>query len=182
MKEIRIHGRGGQGAATTSRILTAAFVGEGKWACGFPVFGVERRGAPLAVFVRVDDKVIREKTKVYFPDCVVVIDPSLLHTAKVFQGIKKGCVAVANSPVPIEDRADENLESIGSVDATTIAVEEIGASITNTCMLGAFARTTGWIGLDAVLAALGEYFNGDKLKKNQRAVRRGYEETRVVAF
>jgi 2-oxoacid:acceptor oxidoreductase gamma subunit (pyruvate/2-ketoisovalerate family) len=182
MKEIRIHGRGGQGAATTSRILTTAFVREGKWACGFPVFGFERRGAPLAVFVRVDDKVIREKTKVYCPDCVVVIDPSLLHTADIFQGIKNGSIAVANAPASVEEKMNVNLKRIGSVDATAIAVEEIGASITNTCMLGAFARTTGWIGLDAVLAALGEYFNGDKLKKNDRAVRRGYEETRVVTF
>jgi 2-oxoacid:acceptor oxidoreductase gamma subunit (pyruvate/2-ketoisovalerate family) len=182
MKEIRIHGRGGQGAAATSRILTTAFVREGKWACGFPVFGFERRGAPLAAFVRVDDKIIREKTKVYCPDCVVVIDPSLLHTANIFQGVKKGSVAVANAPASIEERMDENLAKIGTVDATAIAIEEIGASITNTCMLGAFARTTGWIELDNVLGALAEYFSGDKLEKNLRAVRRGYEETRVVTF
>jgi 2-oxoacid:acceptor oxidoreductase gamma subunit (pyruvate/2-ketoisovalerate family) len=182
MKEIRIHGRGGQGAAATSRILTTAFVREGKWACGFPVFGFERRGAPLAAFVRVDDRIIREKTKIYCPDCVIVIDPSLLHTENVFQGIKKGSIAVANAPASIEERGDENLGKIGSVDATAIAVEEIGTSITNTCMLGAFARTTGWIELDAVLAALAEYFSGDKLERNLKAVRRGYEETHLVTF
>ena len=52
MKEIRLHGRGGQGAAMAAEMLAAALVKEGKHAVAFPMFGFERRGAPLMAFVR----------------------------------------------------------------------------------------------------------------------------------
>ena len=180
MKEIRIHGRGGQGAAVASRILTTAFVNEGKWACGFPLFGVERRGAPVAAFVRFNNKLIRERSRVYNPDCLIVIDSRLFHSPDIFEGIKDGGVLVVNAPDVPKVRFHDNLKIVGSVDATGIGVQEIGMSITNTCMIGAFARTTGWIDLDSVLSALREYFGDEKLERNIRAVTRGFEETSIV--
>ncbi|MCK4787040.1 MAG: 2-oxoacid:acceptor oxidoreductase family protein [Desulfobacteraceae bacterium] len=182
MKEIKIHGRGGQGAAVAARILTTALVYEGKWASGFPVFGVERRGAPLTAFVRLDDKPIREKTKIYSADSLIVIDPYFFHSSDVFQGIREDCILVVNSPVSLTEQYHKNLRVIGSVDATEIAVQEIGRPITNTCMLGAFARSTAWVQLDSLLSALEEYFQGDILERNIKAVARGFEETRVTAF
>ena len=182
MKELRIHGRGGQGAAAASRILSTAFVHEGKYAAGFPVFGVERRGAPVTAFVRFDEHRIRENTGIYYPDCLIVIDPGLVRVKRIFDGIKEGGVVVVNAPEKLTTSCHEGLGHIGAVDATGIAVEEIGTAITNTCMLGAFARTTGWVGLDSVLSALEEYFSGEKLKRNVRTVQRGFEETHVVRF
>jgi len=182
MKEIRIHGRGGQGSAVAARILTTAFVYEGKWASGFPVFGVERRGAPITAFVRFNDRPIREKTKIYQADSLVVIDSHLLHALDVFQGVREGCILVVNSPVPLTGQYQTYVHAIGLVDATEISVQEIGRSITNTCMLGAFARSTGWIRLDSVLSALNDYFSGDMLDRNMRAVRRGYQETTLMRF
>ncbi len=182
LKEIRIHGRGGQGAVVTARVLATAFVFDGKWASGFPLFGVERRGAPVTAFVRFDDKPIREKTKIYSADCLIVIDSHLFHSVDVFQGIRERCVLVVNSPVSPTEQYHKNLRAIGSVDATEIAVQEIGRSITNTCMLGAFAHTTGWVRLDSVLSALKEYFEGDILKRNMRAVGRGFEEASINEF
>jgi Pyruvate/2-oxoacid:ferredoxin oxidoreductase gamma subunit len=82
----------------------------------------------------------------------------------------------------LREQVHGNLAKIGSVDATGIALQEIGMSITNTCMLGAFARTTGWVKLKSVLSALEEYFEGEKLERNLRAVRRGFEETNIVEF
>ena len=120
MKEIRIHGRGGQGAAVASRILTTAFVYEGKWACGFPVFGFERRGAPLAAFVRFDDKQIREKTRVYTPDCLIVIDSHLFDSSSTFQGLKEEGLLAVNAPEAIAVQPHKNLRIVGSVDATGI--------------------------------------------------------------
>ncbi|MCJ7605526.1 MAG: 2-oxoacid:acceptor oxidoreductase family protein, partial [Dehalococcoidales bacterium] len=70
MKEIRFHGRGGQGAVTAARILASAFVVEGKYVATFPMYGFERRGAPVVAFTRMDDKQIREKTQIYTPDCL----------------------------------------------------------------------------------------------------------------
>ena len=68
---------------------------------------------------------------------------------------------------------------MGTVNATQIGLEEVGMAVTNTCMLGAFARTTEWVSLDSLLTSLSEYFSGALLKKNLRCVERGYHETAV---
>lgn len=65
---------------------------------------------------------------------------------------------------------------MGVVNATRIALEEIGGPITNTTMLGAFAATTKWVGLDAILKAIGQYFSGDILEGNLKSAERGYKE------
>ena len=161
MKEIRIHGRGGQGAVTAARMLASAFVIEGKYVASFPMYGFERRGAPVQAFTRVDDKPIREKTQVYFPDCMVVIDPTLFKIAGLFSGIKPEGVLIANSAQTFEKSFDKNLKTAGVVNATQIAVEEIGRDIPNTCLLGAFAATTQWLKLESILASLKEYLSGE---------------------
>ncbi len=58
MIEIRIHGRGGQGAVIASEVLASAFFKEGKFVQAFPAFGVERRGAPVTAFTRVESYTI----------------------------------------------------------------------------------------------------------------------------
>jgi len=60
MYEIRIHGRGGQGAVMAAKILAKAIVEESKVAKAIPAFGFERRGAPVAAFLRFNDKPIRK--------------------------------------------------------------------------------------------------------------------------
>jgi 2-oxoacid:acceptor oxidoreductase gamma subunit (pyruvate/2-ketoisovalerate family) len=182
MKEIRIHGRGGQGAVVAARIMVIAFAREGKWGSGFPTFGAERRGAPVMVFVRFDDRPIRERSRVYYPDCLMVIDPRLINSTSIFDGIKLGGVLVLNTAELVRERPHENLRIVGFVDATKIGLEEVGMPITNTCMLGAFARTTGWVGLDSIISSLEEYFSGDILNKNKKCVERGFEETEVLKF
>ena len=182
MKEIRIHGRGGQGAVTAVRILAAAFVREGKWASGFPAFGMERRGAPVMAFARFDDKPVREKTKVYNPDCIVVIDSRLISSADLVEGVKPDGILVLNTAEQVKEQPHENIGLIGSVDATRIGLEEVGIAVTNTCMLGAFARATEWIEVSSLLASLGEFFSRDMLKRNRRCVERGFEETECVTF
>ncbi len=44
MKEIRLHGRGGQGSLIASKILAVAAFEEGSRVQSFPKFGVEPRG------------------------------------------------------------------------------------------------------------------------------------------
>ena len=89
MKEIRIHGRGGQGAVMVARMMASAFVAEGKYVASFPMYGFERRGAPVVAFTRVDDKPIMEKTQIYFPDCMLVIDPGLMKLPTLFTRVKR---------------------------------------------------------------------------------------------
>jgi 2-oxoacid:acceptor oxidoreductase gamma subunit (pyruvate/2-ketoisovalerate family) len=182
MKDIRFHGRGGQGAVTAVEMLTAAFVQEGKYSAGFPMFGFERRGAPVTAFVRYSDQPIRQKTKVYEPDCIVVIDRASIKSPGVFDGLKKGGVLVANIIEPIGSKDSTRLSRIGMIDATTVAMQEIGFAATNTTMLGAFSATTGWVSLDAVLKALEKNFEGEMLEKNLAAAKRGFKEVKITEF
>ncbi len=181
MKEIRIHGRGGQGAVTAARMMASAFVMEGKYVASFPMYGFERRGAPVAAFTRLDDKPIREKTQVYTPDCMVVIDPTLLKINTLFSGLKPGGILIVNSP-NFNSQIDKNLVVAGVIDATKVAVEEIGRDIPNTCLLGAFAATTQWVTLDSILKSLGDYLSGDMLQRNIRSCERGYKEVKVIKW
>lgn len=182
MKEIRFHGRGGQGAVLAARILASAFVAEGKYVASFPMYGFERRGAPVVAFTRIDDKPIREKTQIYNPDCLVVIDPGLMKMPTLFSGLKPEGILILNSPQPLENKPDDNLGIGGVINATQVAVDEIGRDIPNTCLLGAFAAATGWVDLQSILSSLGDYLSGEILQRNLRSAERGYREVEVVRW
>ena len=182
MKEIRIHGRGGQGAVLAARMLASAFVLEGKSVASFPMYGFERRGAPVVAFTRFDDKPIREKTQIYEPDCLIVIDPGLLTLPTLFTGLKPEGVFILNSPKKIKEQPDENLKTGGLIDATGIAVQEIGRDIPNTCLLGAFAAASGWLKLQSILDSLPGYLSGDILERNLKSAERGYREVEVIKW
>jgi 2-oxoacid:acceptor oxidoreductase gamma subunit (pyruvate/2-ketoisovalerate family) len=179
VREIRIHGRGGQGSVLAARMLASAFVSEGKCVASFPMYGFERRGAPVMAFTRVDDKPIREKTQVYTPDCMVVIDPTLLRLQTLFSGIKPEGVLIVNTAEGLASRPDRNVVLAGVINATQIALEEMGRDIPNTCLLGALAATTGWVKLESLVGSLREYFEGKRLEQNVRSTERGYREVKV---
>ena len=181
MKEIRFHGRGGQGTATAAEILAAAFVRDGSFAAAFPMFGFERRGAPVAAFLRFDAAPIRERTQVYEPDALILLDPGLVRTGVIFDGFRPGGALVVNGAAlpPIPPGVAIGLA--GVVRATAIAPEELGRPAANTALLGAFARITRWVSREALLDVLPEYFDGAGLAGNCRAVERGYREALLVA-
>jgi 2-oxoacid:acceptor oxidoreductase gamma subunit (pyruvate/2-ketoisovalerate family) len=182
MIEVRFHGRGGQGAVTAARILSNAFVRQGKFGSSFPMFGFERRGAPVTAFMRFDENHIREKTQIYNPDCLVVLDPSQKNSPLIYDGLKPNGILILNTTKPIKERPHKHLSRAGIVDAETIALEEIGMPSPNTCILGAFAVTTGWIGLDYIFSSLEQYFSGEILKRNMRSAERGFHEVRVIQW
>jgi len=182
MQEIRIHGRGGQGAVLAGEILVAALAKEGKSGASFPMFGFERRGAPVATFVRLSDSPVRERTQIYAPDCLVILDPVQVKWPQTFAGVKLEATLVLNSAHSLSERPHESIVSAGVVDATQIAFEEIGRAAVNTCMLGAFAATTGWVSLDAILSALEQYFEKKLLKQNMRCAQRGYQQVKLIEW
>jgi 2-oxoacid:acceptor oxidoreductase gamma subunit (pyruvate/2-ketoisovalerate family) len=182
MIEARFHGRGGQGAVMASRILAGAFVKKGKYGASFPMFGFERRGAPVTAFSRVDDKPVNEKTKIYQPDVVVVLDTTQIGSKSTREGMKNNSVMVLNSPSPVFETIDPHVKTIGTVDAQGISLEEIGVAIPNTCIMGAFAKITGIIEIDWIVKSLEDYFSNEKLKANIRCTRRGYEDSTVYTF
>jgi len=180
MKEIRFHGRGGQGTVLASVVLVKAFTKEKKYSSAIPYFGFERRGAPVTAFVRFDDHPLREKTQIYSPDCVMVMDPALKRSSEIYQGLKEGSILILSTRKPIEELdPPSTIGRLGCVDAIRISLEVLGSPITNSCMLGAFVATTGWVGLDSVLASIQETWSGEMGEKNLKAAEMGYQRTKV---
>ena len=97
MKEIRIHGRGGQGGVTAAGIIGSAAVADGRYAQAFPAFGTERRGAPVLAFCKISDTYIRNRSQVYNPDIVIVLDEGLLSMVDVSAGMKADGIIIINS-------------------------------------------------------------------------------------
>lgn len=181
-KEIRFHGRGGQGAVMAAKMLASACAAEGQKVASFPMYGFERRGMPVIAFTRFDKDPIREKTQIYTPDCLMVIDPTLMGLPNLFDGLKPDGVLILNSARPLANRPSENLAKVGTVNATHVALCEIGRDIPNTCLIGALAATTGWMSLDSVIKGLGDYLEGEMLEMNIRNARRGYNEVEVQTW
>lgn len=181
MYEIRLHGRGGQGAVMAAGMLAAGIVAEGKFAVAIPSFGFERRGAPVVAFLRSDEREIRRMTNITDPDCVVCIDPTVARSVNIFAGLKPGGTLVQTTGKSLRDLdLPETVGAVGLIDAMRIALEIFRRPITNTLMLGAFARTTGIVSLDALKHALSESDLRDaNLEQNMVALDRGYGETQI---
>jgi pyruvate ferredoxin oxidoreductase gamma subunit/2-oxoisovalerate ferredoxin oxidoreductase gamma subunit len=177
MIEIRFHGRGGQGSVVASKILASALFKEGKWVQSFPFFGVERRGAPVMAFLRIDDNPIKLRTNVYYPNHVVVLDPTLIEVVDVANGLRSNGWIVINSDHPPGRFETLAAFRVATVDASRIAAQNhLGSRtqpIVNTAILGAFSRVTGFVGIDAVLQSIEESIP-TKPEANTRAALEAY--------
>lgn len=181
MIEIRFHGRGGQGAVIGGKILATAVFAEGRFVQAFPAFGVERRGAPVTAFVRIDDERIDLRSQIYRPDHIIVLDPTLLNNPTTFDGLKEGGWVLVNTkkgPAELAHIPALAPFRIATVDASGIAVQNhLGSAlspIVNTAILGAFCRITGICSLDAVCGAIAK---GVPIKAdaNAKAAREAFE-------
>ncbi|MDD1672738.1 MAG: pyruvate ferredoxin oxidoreductase subunit gamma [Methanomicrobiales archaeon] len=174
MKELRIHGRGGQGSVTAAELIAVAAFESGVFAQAFPAFGVERRGAPVQAFVRFSDKKIRLRSQVYEPDYIIVQDSTLIKDVNVFQGMKKGGIAIINTGRGIDAAIPDGVRVI-TVDATQVALDVLGLPITNTALMGAFAAASGEITFTALKHALRHRFSKELAEKNIEAAKRTFE-------
>ena len=181
MKEIRIHGRGGQGMVMASEMVVHAVMIDDLYGNAIPFFGFERRGSPVVSFVRIDDHPIREKTQIYAPDCIVVSDPTLLDSVNVFAGVKENAIMVLNSTKELSDLdLPAQISRLGLVDATGIALEILGLPVTNTAMVGAFAKVTQWIRLESALEGIRRVMPAELAEKNVEAARRAAQKVRII--
>jgi len=178
MFEIRFHGRGGQGAVVASSVLASAFFKEGKFVQAFPSFGAERRGAPVMAFTRIDDREISVRFGIYKPDCLVILDASLVKKTGITSGLKDGHWIIINS-----DRTPADFRFLGDYPVATIDASSIARKyrlgtpsvpIINTTILGAFAKVTGIIKIESVLEAIRESAPS-KPEENAQAALEAYE-------
>jgi len=175
LKEVRIHGRGGQGSVTAAELLAVAAFEDGKFSQAFPFFGVERRGAPVTAFARISDKKIRLRSQIYEPDYVIVQDPTLISAVDVTAGLKPNGIVVVNSEKPADDIGIGKEMDVRTIDATGIALDIIGRPIVNTTLLGAFAGATGEISIESIKRSVLERFPGKIGETNVEAAMRAYE-------
>ncbi|NWF55039.1 MAG: 2-oxoacid:acceptor oxidoreductase family protein [Syntrophaceae bacterium] len=179
MIEIRWHARGGQGGFTGAKLLgLAASVFCNHYAQAFPSFGPERRGAPVLGFTRIDDKPITDHSQVYRCDYVVVLDETLLETVDVTKGLIDGGTILINTKQSPDHFSFQGNFRVLAVDASTIALEEMGTPIANTAMLGAFAAVNGLIGIEPILKAVDKGMPGALRERNKKAIERTYAAVR----
>lgn len=181
LREVRFHGRGGQGAVTAARLLAAAIFEEGEGTIhvqAFPAFGMERRGAPVRAFLRFSDRPIPIRTYVYTPDYIVVLDSTLFRTVNILEGLKQVGMVLINT-TEHSSKFELNTGKIAVVDATSIALKILGRPIVNTTMLGVFAAATQEVSLRAVLEAINAEFANHNAERNIQAAKKGYHATTV---
>jgi len=186
MLEVRWHGRGGQGAKTAAQFLAEAALELGKHIQSFPEYGPERAGAPIRSYTRIDEKPINIHSPVQKPEVVVVIDPTLLGSANVTDGLGEDGILLVNSPEDpktIREKLGFDKGKVATVDATKISLETLGIPMPNTPMLGAFEKVNPLVSIEA----LEEKVKGKFLKKigqektdaNIAGIKRAYEETKI---
>ncbi|MHC1636099.1 MAG: 2-oxoacid:acceptor oxidoreductase family protein [Candidatus Methanospirareceae archaeon] len=193
MIEVRFHSRGGQGGVTAAKLLGIAAFIEGKYSSVFSFYGAERRGTPTVSYTRISDEEIKVYSPIIYPDCVIIMDPSLINegidrddkiesivscTIHPEDGLKSGGKVVINSENSIEG-GFEGCE-VYVVDATKISLDlglkVAGAPVLNAPMLGAIART-GIVGLEAVKEAIISLFPDER---NVKAAEMAYRGVRKV--
>jgi 2-oxoacid:acceptor oxidoreductase gamma subunit (pyruvate/2-ketoisovalerate family) len=156
---IRFYGRGGQGAVVASKILANAYFKEGLYVQAFPSFGMERKGAAVSAFVRLDDVPIVERGEIKHPSSIIVLDSSLLHKMDITEGVKPGALILLNCREHENRIAIESSLRVAGVDAAQIALQYgLGsrlAPIINTVILGAYTRISGDLTLSNLLEAIG---------------------------
>jgi len=188
LTEIRWHGRGGQGAKTAALLFADAALAQGLYVQAFPEYGPERMGAPVASFDRISSKPIVLHSGVINPDIVIVLDPTLIDTVDVKEGIPDGGTIIINtekSPADIKKELGiSGSIKIYTVDASTISKETIGREIPNTPMLGALIKAAGILDFNAMVEdtkkKLEKKFKSkpEVIEGNIKAIERAYKEVK----
>jgi 2-oxoacid:acceptor oxidoreductase gamma subunit (pyruvate/2-ketoisovalerate family) len=174
MKEMTFFGRGGQGAVIASEILANAYFLEGYQVQCFPSFGVERRGAPVTAFLRIDKEFIYLRSMIYKADIGLVLAPDIVKSPIFKTSMKSGSVLVVNFTSKLADLSDFKVHY---VDATGIALEYgLGSRaqpLVNTAMVGAYSRVSEDLNLDNLLQAV-ESSVPQKVSQNVEAVKKAH--------
>ena len=157
MLRLRFHGRGGHGAKVASRVLGTAAFYERYYAQDFPLYGAERRGAPIAAFTRISKEPILERGVIAEPDIVIVMDETLLDDplAHPLLGLKEGGVVFINTthrPVEAKSKYKVTAQTI-TLDITKIGLEMLGLPVLSTLAGGVASRIAGF-GEDALRKAV----------------------------
>lgn len=183
--EIVFHGRGGQGSVTAANLLVAAALKDGnKGLQAFPVFGAERRGAPVRAFARISEREIHLRSEIYEPDIVIVQDESIMDLVNILKGMKKEGRILINTQKSPDEFEFKETKNIATVDATGIAIKyDIvvgGIPVVNTPILGAVPKVLEKVTLPSIQQAIREKWKGDAGEKNVKATADAFDMVEVT--
>ena len=182
--EIIFHGRGGQGAVTAANILVEASLADGnKGVQAFPFFGAERRGAPVRAFARVSGDEINQRSEIYSPDIVIVLDESIMNLVDVLKGLKKKGKILINTTKKPSDFNFSNDYKIATIDATGIAIKyDIlvgGIPVVNTPILGSVPKILNKVTLKSIQKVIQNRWSGELAIRNVHATNDAFKMTEV---
>ncbi|MBP1730549.1 MAG: pyruvate ferredoxin oxidoreductase, gamma subunit [Deltaproteobacteria bacterium] len=179
MLEIKFYGRGGQGVVIASQILARAFFLMDMYPQCYSLFGGERRGAPVASFLRVDKEQILLKCEIKRPDHMIYLAPDLIDGNEIRAALKPHGLILINNPFSKETFPELREYNRAIIDAFSIA-EEMGLGNTiNTAIVGAYCRANENIPMSCLEQAIEETVPA-KVEANIEAARRAYEMTQIL--
>lgn len=178
--ELIVYGRGGQGAKTSAELIVQAALESGKQVQAFPEFGPERSGAPVKSFVRISELPIRTHEPISSPDCLLILDETILEAINVFENFDSKNPVIINS----KKSGQEFVGKFGSsgkiitIDASGISMDIIGENRPNTVILGKFCFVTEVIDLEELKKAFKEKYQNklgnEKVRLNIEAMEKAY--------
>ena len=180
MIEISFSGRGGQGVVIASQILGLAFFKAGNYPQCYSVFGGERRGAPLASYLRVDREKILLKCEIKHPNEFLCFDDSLLDPQAISAQLVPGGNILINTrkgPEAFSDLAKRF--KVGIIDGVALSQSVGLGGFFNTIMVGAYGGFTGHIGPDPIAEAIME-MAPTKPELNKRGALAAFEQVSIV--
>ena len=182
--EIVIHGRGGQGSVTAANLLVAAALKDGnKGVQAFPIFGAERRGAPVRAFARISESEIHLRSEIYEPDVVIIQDESIMELVDVLKGMKKDGKILINTTKSPDEFDFSKKYHVATVDATGIAIKHGilvgGIPVVNTPILGAVPKLVEKVSLPSIQEVIQEKWKGDAGKNNVNATNDAFKQVEL---
>ena len=179
MIEISFSGRGGQGVVLASQMLGLAFFKSGRYPQCYSVFGGERRGAPLASFLRVDNDKILLKCEIKNPSDFICFDDSLFDADAVRSMLKPGGSILINTRRSREAFTDLSSYKLGLVDGLAVARQAGLDRFFNTAMVGAYGSFSGSLEIDPILEAVREMTPANPAN-NIKAARLAFDQVQTI--
>jgi pyruvate ferredoxin oxidoreductase gamma subunit len=169
MIEISIYGRGGEGTVTAAQLIAMAVFNEGKSVQAFPAFGVERRGSPVQVFIRIDNKRIFNREQIEKSDFVLIQNSTLVDIIDFNKILKNNAVVMINTTKKMQIKS-KSKPKVVCFDALKTAMSHIGKNIVNTTMVALLAKQSKLFKKESLIKAMEERFSGDAFEINKKIV------------
>lgn len=194
MLEIRIHGRGGQGAKTIAEILASTTIKQGREAKTFPEFGPERTGAPIENYLKISEnskEEIKSNQPIINPDIIVILDKTLLENKKILAGLKKKGFLVINTSFSSQElrksllKKIKNNFKIATLDASSISFSLFEKNLPNIVILGGLMKILKFLKPEKIEEEIKEkfsHFPKEIIDKNIEAFKRGIAMIKIEEY